>query len=281
MTDATSLPLPPACPPHARRFRVEVGDAYLEVLQLPAPAAAPSQRAPLVFLHEGLGSVALWGQRHRYWPAEVATATGRAAWVCSRRGYGASDPIPDVRGQGRHTPDYMHREAADTLPRLLGALSVERPVLIGHSDGATIALLHASQHPVAACVAMAPHVMVEDVALTSIAGARQAYLQGPLRERLTRYHADVDNAFWQWNDVWLSDAFASFDMRADCARITCPLLLVQGEEDEYGTLAQLEAIEHQAPHARRMVLTPCGHSPHRDQPEAVTESIRTFLDDVP
>lgn len=281
MPDVAPLPLPPGCPPVAHRCVLPVGQTRLEVLHLPPPPDAPAGRAPLVFLHEGLGSVALWEQRGRYWPAEVAAATGRAAWVYSRRGYGASEPIPDVRGAGRHPPDYMQREAFDTLPALLKTLGVTQPVLIGHSDGATVALLHASHAPVTACVAMAPHVVVEDVALQAITAARDAYRAGPLRDRLARYHADIDSAFWQWNDVWLSDGFRTFDMRSDCERITCPLLLVQGQEDEYGTLAQLDEIERRAPHAQRLVLSPCGHSPHRDQTTAVTAAITDWLDALP
>jgi pimeloyl-ACP methyl ester carboxylesterase len=182
--------------------------------------------------------------------------------------------------RGRHAPDYMHREALQVLPRLLAAWGLERPVLVGHSDGATIALLHASRYPVSACIAMAPHVFVEDVALQAIAQARDAYAQG-LRDKLARYHRDVDNAFWQWNDVWLSPAFAHFDMRAECHSIGAPLLLVQGLDDEYGTLAQLEAIASAAPQAQCLTLPACGHSPHRDQPEALTQAMVAFLATLP
>ena len=277
-----SHPLPPAT-------RVAIEGVQLEVLHIPAPVGA-EPKAPLVFLHEGLGSVSLWGTRHRYWPQELCTRTGRAGLVYSRRGYGQSDAIPDFRGAtgrsgfwrtGRHAADYMHVEAFEVLPRLLAACGVERPVLVGHSDGATIALLHASRHPVTACVAMAPHVFVEDEALRSIAQARDAYLQHGLRERLSRHHQDVDCAFWQWNDVWLSDAFRAFDMRADCRRISVPLMLVQGKDDEYGTLAQLDEIEAAARQSTRLVLDACGHSPHRDQPEALTNGLAVFLRDLP
>lgn len=257
---------------------MQVHGVALELRHLPATRPG---RAPLLFLHEGLGSVALWQQRGHDWPAELCAATGRAGWVYSRRGYGQSDPIADVRGAGRHGPDYMHREAWDTLPALLQACGVARPVLVGHSDGATVALLHASRHPVTACVALAPHVFVEDVALRAIEQARQAYLHGGLRERLARHHRDVDSAFWQWNDVWLSPAFRAFDIRRDCAAIAAPLLLVQGEGDEYGTLAQLDEIERAAPHAVRQVLAACGHSPHRDQPDALTRAVAGFLAPLP
>ena len=268
-------PARPSAPPSAalpRTQTVPVNGVGLEVLHL---HGEQPKRAPLVFLHEGLGSVAMWGTRQRYWPAELCAATGRSGWVYSRRGYGASDPIPDVRNTGRHRPDYMHREALETLPALLQALGVVNPVLVGHSDGATVALLHAAHHPVTACVAIAPHVIIEDICLRAIEQARAAYPQ--LRERLARYHRDVDNAFWQWNDVWLSEAFRHYDIRAECGGISAPLLLVQGVDDEYGTLAQLDAIQQAVPHAERLDLPHCGHSPHRDQPEALTERLVHFL----
>jgi pimeloyl-ACP methyl ester carboxylesterase len=264
---------------------VSLNGVRLEVTHITGPAT----RSPLVFLHEGLGSVALWPQRGRDWPAELCAATGRAGWVYSRRGYGASDPIPDVRGPsqrpggwpiGRHALDYMHLEAWQVLPALLQQLCVSRPVLVGHSDGATIALLHAARHPVAACVALAPHVMIEAVAIRSIAQAREQYLNGDLRARLARFHADVDNAFWQWSDVWLSEAFQTFDIRAECAAITAPLLALQGEDDAYGTLQQLREIARVAPHTQTLALPACGHSPHRDQPDELTAAVRTFLVEV-
>ncbi len=220
----------------------------------------------------------------RDWPTRLCQATGRAGIVYSRQGYGQSETRPDVRGPtreydgrrtGRLPPDYMHHEAWHVLPALLQALDVQRPVLIGHSDGGTIALLHAARHSVEACVVMAPHVIVEQVSIDSIAAARDAYGTG-LRERLARYHADVDTAFWQWNDVWLSDAFRSFDIRAHCRDIEAPVLAIQGEGDPYGTLAQIEEI-HTAGMIERCVLTRCGHSPHRDQTEATTTAIRDFL----
>lgn len=268
--------------------RIDIAGIGLEVAHIPGPA----DRTPLVFLHEGLGSVAMWRQRGAHWPADLCAATGRPGWLYSRRGYGQSDPVADVRGEprwqgewhiGRHEPDYMHHEAWRVLPRLLEQLGIARPVLIGHSDGATIALLHASRYPVAACVAMAPHVFIEDLALRAITQAKLLYEGDPggLRQSLARHHADVDNAFWQWNDVWLSPAFRSFDMRAECRNITAPLLLVQGVGDEYGTLAQLREIERLAPHAQCVELAECGHSPHRDQPVTLTQATVDFLDRIP
>lgn len=269
--------------------RAEIHGIGLEVEHI----RGTPDRAPLVFLHEGLGSVAMWTQRDRCWPKELCAATGRSGWLYSRRGYGQSDPVDDVRGEprtqgfwhvGRHEPDYMHREAFDVLPELLDRLGVSRPVLVGHSDGATIALLHAGRRPVSACIAIAPHVMVESVSLRSIAQAREAYLapagERGLRERLSRYHRDVDNAFWQWNDVWLSAAFGAFDIREYCRHITVPLLAVQGLDDEYGTLEQLHEIVRHAPHARTLEIASCGHSPHRDQPDRLTTELARFLDDV-
>ncbi len=268
---------------------VEIEGIRLETAHIPGP----DDRAPLLFLHEGLGSVAQWTQRGRDWPRELCAATGRAGWLFSRRGYGQSDPVADVRGAsrregfwhvGRHEPDYMHLEAQQVLPRLMDRLGIRQPVLVGHSDGATIALLHACAHPVTACVAIAPHTWVEDMALKAIAAARELYLAssasgGPgLRQSLARYHADVDNAFWQWNDVWLSAAFKSFDIRPECRRIQAPLLAVQGEGDGYGTLEQLEALARAIPQARTVVLPDCGHSPHRDQPEALTTAVAAFLE---
>jgi pimeloyl-ACP methyl ester carboxylesterase len=154
-------------------------------------------------------------------------------------------------------------------------------VLLGHSDGGTIALLHASQHPVSACIVLAPHVMVEPVSIEAITAARDAYLEGPLRERLSRYHQDVDSAFWQWNDVWLSPAFRSFDIRQDCRRISAPVLAIQGRQDPYGTLQQIEDIHPDHGHVERQVLDPCGHVPHRDQPQTCLEHITRFLATCP
>lgn len=271
---------------------VDIEGVRLETAHIPGP----EDRAPLLFLHEGLGSVAMWQSRGHHWPEELCAATGRAGWMYSRRGYGWSDPIPDVRGPsrwqgkwrvGRHPPDYMHIEAWRVLPRVMERLNIRNPVLIGHSDGASIALLYASRHRTSACVAIAPHVFVEDLSLRSIASARDLFLAPPrppdsgsskgLRERLIRFHADVDNAFWQWNDVWLSDAFRTFDIRSECGDIKAPLLAIQGRDDAYGTLRQIHEIAAAAPQAQTVELLDCGHSPHRDQPAALTNAIVRFL----
>ena len=248
---------------------VTIQGVALEVLHI----AGPAHRPVLVFLHEGLGSVALW----RDWPQRLCQRLGCPGLVYSRQGYGRSDPRADVRGRGRLQPDYMHHEALQVLPELLVRLGIAQPVLVGHSDGGTIALLHAAHHPVAACIVMAPHVRVEAVSVSAIEAARQAYLQGALRERLAPFHADVDSAFWPWNDVWLSPAFRSYDIRQEISVITAPLLAIQGEDDAYGTMAQIDEIAAVVPHARLLKLPACGHSPHRDQPEAVGQAIADFL----
>ena len=261
--------------------KITVHGIQLEVQQLFAQGDAA--KPALVFLHEGLGSVAMW----RDWPNRLCTQLGCRGWVYSRQGYGQSDPVPDVRGpsatnarglrSGRLLPDYLHREALQVLPALLAQLGIQKPVLIGHSDGGTIALLHASQFAVAGCVVMAPHVRVEDLSISAISAARVAYESGPLRARLAPYHADVDGAFWQWSDVWLSPAFRAYDIRPELSGITAPLLAIQGEADPYGSMAQIDEIAQAVPHTQRLKLPDCGHSPHRDQAQAVGRAIAEFL----
>jgi pimeloyl-ACP methyl ester carboxylesterase len=221
-------------------------------------------------LHEGLGSVALW----RDFPARLAEATGRRVLAYSRLGYGSSEPLHGPRGV-----DFMHREALHALPQLLEALGVRECVLFGHSDGASIALIHAARarRPVAAVIALAPHVFVERYALDQIAAARRAYLEGPLRGKLARFHADVDSAFWGWSDIWLHPDFVAWNIEALLPDIPCPLLAIQGVDDEYGTLAQIDRIERGARTMRRLELAACGHAPHRDQPGAVLTATADFL----
>ncbi|WP_300553722.1 alpha/beta hydrolase [Limnohabitans sp. Rim8] len=262
--------------------KTDVFGIQLETQFIPAPAG--QEHPVLVFLHEGLGSVHMW----RDWPRLLCQQLGCAGWVYSRQGYGLSDAVADVRGpakqspeghirSGRLQPDYMHREAQVVLPELLDRWGIQRPVLIGHSDGGTIALLHAAHSDVHACIAMAPHVMVEDMSIQAIQLAREAFEKGSLRERLKTFHADVDCAFWQWNDVWLSEGFRSFDMRDTLTKIRAPVLAIQGVDDPYGSMAHIEDIARLAPQTQLLQLTRCGHSPHRDQPLAVNQTIEAFL----
>jgi pimeloyl-ACP methyl ester carboxylesterase len=261
---------------------IQLKQTCLEVELIdPVSTANTPAKAPLVFLHEGLGSVAMWRSRDGFWPEQLCRATGRTGVVYSRQGYGQSEGVPDVRGVNRRQPDYMHHEAWAVLPELLDKLSIASPVLVGHSDGGTIALLHAARHHLSACVVMAPHVMVEEVSLRAIEAAREAYVHGPLRERLSKFHQDVDTAFWQWNDVWLSDGFRSFDIRALCREIACPVLAMQGVDDVYGTLRQIEDIAPEHGQITRHALADCGHSPHKDQPQASLRHITEFLADRP
>jgi len=253
-----------------------VNGVTLEVQRIPGP----EDKAPLVFLHEGLGSVAMWQTRSGDWPAQVCAAAGRAGWVYSRRGYGQSDAMPDVRGAHRLHADYMHQEAWQVLPALLNQWGVAKPVLVGHSDGGSIALLHAARFALSACVVMAPHLMVEEKSVMAIQAARAAFEQGDLRKRLQRFHADVDCAFWQWNDVWLSKAFSCFDIHADCLNITAPVLALQGEDDAYGSLRHINDL-HTAGVVQREVLQDCGHSPHRDQALLSQQLILAFLKPLP
>jgi len=236
----------------------------LEVLDLPGDADAPA----LVLLHEGLGSVGLW----RGFPERLARATGRRTVAFSRHGHGQSDPPAKPR-----TPAFMHEEARELLPQLLVELGVRKPVLVGHSDGASIALIHAAEHPVTAVVAIAPHVFVEEICLVEIRRAREAYETTDLRERLARHHRDPDAAFFGWNSVWLDPAFPEWDITGELERITCPLLLIQGERDQYGTMAQLDAIEQRARGPVRRVHLDCQHSPPTELPQETVDAISAFL----
>jgi len=258
--------------------KVNLLGTALEIEWLTPQVASP-QPGPhptLVFLHEGLGSVALWHARQPWWTQQLCDAMGWPGLVYSRQGYGQSDTIADVRGTQRHGPDYLHRHAWEVLPELLSELGIERPVLVGHSDGGSIALIHAARHPVTACVVMAPHVLVEPICIEAISQAKQAFEHGDLRARLARFHDDVDTAFWQWCDVWLSEPFSHFDIRHLCRDITAPVLALQGREDAYGTLAQIEGIEPSGC-IERVVLEQCGHSPHRDQPALALTQVAHFL----
>ena len=253
----------------------------LEVKTIP-PHSDGAPGPTLVFLHEGLGSVRLW----RDWPEQLCQHLKLPGLVYSRQGYGSSAPVVDVRAesrvvqgqrQGRLKPDYMHHEALVVLPALLAQLNIVQPILVGHSDGGTIALIHAGHHRVSACIVMAPHVMVEEISLNAITQAQLAFLEGGLRDRLAQFHNDVDCAFWQWNDIWLSEDFRSFDIRDEIGSIQDPLLAIQGEDDAYGTLAQIEEIQRQLSHTQLIKLARCGHSPHKDQVALVNQAIAQFL----
>jgi pimeloyl-ACP methyl ester carboxylesterase len=240
----------------------------IEVAEIAGTRAdAPS----LIFLHEGLGSVALW----RDFPAKLAAKTGAATVVYSRYGYGKSDPIA-----APHAPDYMHKEALEALPELRQKLGLENPILIGHSDGASIALIHAGsgRWPVRALILEAPHVFVEDVTIASIETAKEVYRNTDLRERLARYHADPDSAFRGWNDIWLHPDFRRWNIERVLPGVRCPVLAIQGADDEYGTLAQIDAIERGVrSRFERLVLPNCKHSPHRDQEVATLAAMADFI----
>jgi pimeloyl-ACP methyl ester carboxylesterase len=226
----------------------------------------------LVFLHEGLGSVAMW----RDFPQRLCDAVGARGLVYSRPGYGRSTPRA---AEERWEPNFMHRQAREVLPALLAALQVERPWLFGHSDGGSIALLHAAMFPDAlrGAIVLAPHILVEDVSVRSIQQAREAYLNTDLRQRLGRYHEDADSAFWGWNDIWLAPGFRDWSIEEEISAITCPLLAIQGLDDEYGTLEQIRGIQRRVPQAQLLEVPECGHSPHKDQPEAVIEAVKAFM----
>lgn len=235
----------------------------------PRPDAAPT----LVFLHEGLGCVSLW----RDFPARLAETTGCGALVYSRGGHGSSDPVPLPRPL-----DFMHDEALRVLPAVLDAAGVREAALVGHSDGGSIALIHAGNAVgtrVRSLILEAPHVFCEELSVASIARAAERYRQGELRRALQRHHgANVDVAFWGWNQVWLDPAFRSWNIEGVLAGVRVPLLLIQGAQDEYGTPAQLDSIRQGCTGpVERLLLPACGHAPHRDQAELTLAAMAAFL----
>lgn len=239
---------------------LDLGAERLELLRI-----APERRGTvLVFLHEGLGSVAGW----RGFPRALCDRLGAPGLVYSRRGYGRSTPL----GSARAT-DYLHREAWDVLPALLERCGAARPVLVGHSDGGSIALLYAARDDPRAVAIMAPHVFVEDVTIAGIVQARAAWDAGKLREPLQRAHDDPDGAFFGWNDGWLNPAFRHWNIEAELPKIRCPVLAIQGYDDQYGTMEQLDRIARGAPQTQLLKLEQCGHAPQRDQPERVMAAI--------
>lgn len=248
---------------------VTVQGARLEYVRL--PSAHPRDDAPaMVFLHEGLGSIAMW----RDFPQQVADATGCEAVVYSRIGYGRSDPAT-----ARRTPAYLHEQARAALPELIAGLGLEKPILFGHSDGGSIALITAgaTPTPLSGIIVMAPHVMVEDVTLAGIREACGVFARTDLGARLARYHNDADAVFRAWVDIWLDPAFRDWDIQALLPAIRCPVLAIQGEDDEYATMAQIDLIAAAAPDVELCKLADCRHSPHKDQPQAVIAATAAFV----
>lgn len=233
--------------------------------------AAEPGKATLVFLHEGLGSIGQW----RDFPLQVVKATGCRALLYSRYGYGRSEVLQEARAGVR----FMHREALEALPELLRILRIEQPVLVGHSDGASIALIHAGAgHPVRAVALMAPHVFVEPICVESIAKARDTFESSGLAERLAKYHRDPAKTFRLWADAWLDPAFLAWNIEEYLPRITCPVLALQGEDDQYGTMEQLERLQRGVRGPCELVkLAACGHAPFRDQPQATLAALARFV----
>lgn len=250
---------------------VTIAGNALEVERI---AAADPKAPTIVLLHEGLGCVSLW----RDFPERLAARTGCAALVYSRHGYGRSA----VNRDG-FEPDYMHHEALEVLPALLDHYGLADPLLYGHSDGASIALIHAggSGRGVSGLIVEAPHVFVEPESITGIEAARDAFAAGDLADRLARHHTDARATFHAWNDAWLDPRFRDWNIEGYLPGISAPVLMVQGEEDAYGTLAQLDAIARGVGGpCDRLVLPGCGHAPHREAGGAVLEAVGRFLDRV-
>lgn len=250
---------------------------YLEVdgvsLEYRLIESANGDLPALVLLHEGLGCVDMW----RDFPDRLSEITSYPVFVYSRQGYGRSDPKPSP-----WSVQYMHEEGLNILPRVLATAGLSNVILIGHSDGASIALIYSGgvrNHRAHALILMAPHVFNEPVCVASIEQARTAYLEADLRLRLQRYHGEnVDHAFWGWNGAWLDLDFLNWDIERYLPSVSIPVLLMQGEQDQYGTLKQIEAISTQAASpVQTMLLPDCRHSPHLDQPQLVLDNIKGFL----
>ena len=247
---------------------LRIGASDLEYRMIgPAPADAPT----IVMLHEGLGSAGLWGD----FPDRLAAATGAGVFVYSRAGYGASTPVKLPRPL-----DYMHTEALDILPKLLDATGFRRGLLVGHSDGASIAAIYAGgiqDHRVRGVAMVAPHFVVEDISVTSIAEIKQAYETTDLKAKLARWHSDVDTAFYGWNGAWLDPKFRSWDISEYLAYIRVPVAILQGADDQYGTIRQAEIAEEECYCPVEVTIIPgAGHSPHREAPEATLHAISEF-----
>lgn len=250
---------------------VTAGGHRLEAVYQPP---ARENATVLVFLHEGLGSAGLWKDV----PAELARRTGCGTLVYSRYGNGFSDTLAEARAVS-----YMHDEALSTLPEVLNAFDVRDAVLVGHSDGASIALIYAGEigERIRGVVCEAPHVFVEDLSVQSIAQAKTAFEQTDLAARLGRYHQDVKLTFYGWNDIWLHPDFRAWNIESSVKRVAVPVLLVQGADDEYGTFRQLASIRNKAAsRVDTLYLAACGHSPHRDRPEPTLSTIAGFVESL-
>jgi len=249
-------------------LHVVVDGLRLEYRDVPAMA---DEGSTLLLLHEGLGCVAMW----RDFPEKLAAATGRRVVAWSRAGYGGSQPDPQSR-----TPRYMHRQAEVAVPALLAALNIERPILIGHSDGGSIALIFAATFPEVplGIAVMAPHEFVEEAALAGIRAAGAAWETTDLPQKMARYHRDkAPRVFADWHDTWLSPAFRDWSIEDCLPKIRCPVLAIQGEDDEYATMRQVDLIAEQVAGTQVLKLARCGHSPHRDQEAAVLAALAAFV----
>lgn len=249
---------------------VELEDIRLECLDIPATRRDVPE---ILMMHEGLGSVSMW----RDLPAVLAAATGCRTIAYSRRGFGRSSPRTEPYGMR-----FMHEEALETIPALREKLGIARPLLVGHSTGASMGLIHAGagRWDVAGIVAMAPLTTVENSNVESILAARRHYESTDWREKLSRHHDDVDSVFYGWNDTWLRPELRSWNILADLAGIRCPVLAILGEDDPYSSVAQVEAIAAHAPaeaKVRILRIAQCGHAPHRDKPDVVVPAIAGML----
>jgi pimeloyl-ACP methyl ester carboxylesterase len=251
-------------------LRINAADLEYRMIG-PSPEQAPT----IVMLHEGLGSAALWGD----FPDKLQAATGAGVFVYSRSGYGASTPAKLPRPL-----DYMQVEALDVLPKLLDAIGFRRGLLVGHSDGASIAAIYAGSHQdhrVQGIALIAPHFIVEDISVTSIAGIKTAYETTNLKEKLSRWHKDVDNAFYGWNGAWLDPKFRNWDISEYLAYIRVPIAVLQGVDDQYGTLRQVEIAREECYCPVDVTVIPgAGHQPHREAPGATLDAISEFANAV-
>jgi pimeloyl-ACP methyl ester carboxylesterase len=254
----------------AERRDIVIDGKRLETLRY--FSAQPS--STIVMLHEGLGSITMW----RDFPQQLAQRTGCGLLLYSRYGHGKSQRLAEKR-----TVDFMHHEADVVLPELLHYFQIDRPIVLGHSDGGSIALIHAATHPnvVRGLILEAPHVFVEDFGLRSIKKIGELYDGSQLRTSLRRYHDHPDEMFWGWNHIWLDPEFRSWNIEAYLDGITCPLLVIQGERDEYGTVAHVQAITTRMRGAESLLLSNCGHAPHRDQTAITLDAISRFIASLP